>query len=59
MDENTKKIDAALDGIEDVNRGKLRRLLLKAAFVTPIIASFGMSVLSVDNVAAQPNGSIL
>ena len=59
MDENSKNVDAALDGIEDVNRAKLRRLLLKAAFVTPIIASFGMTALSVNNVAAQPNGSIL
>ena len=54
MDENSKNVDAALDGIEEANRAKLRRLLLKAAFVTPIIASFGMAALNVDQAAAQP-----
>jgi hypothetical protein len=57
MDEDNKKLDAALEGVDEANRTKLRRLLLKCAFVTPIIASFGMAALSVNDAAAQPNGS--
>lgn len=58
MEDDSKKLDAALEGIDEENRTKLRRLFLKCAFVTPIIASFGMAALNVNDAAAQgPNGS--
>src|SRR5205823_13237375 len=36
-------------------RATLRRLIVKGAFVTPIVASFAMSGLTVERAAAQTN----
>lgn len=52
-----KNLDAALEGINEANRARLRRLLLKCSFATPIIASFGMAALNIDDVAFAANST--
>ncbi len=55
MDGADRKLDAALRGIDETKRATLRRLIVHGAFVTPIVASFAMSGLTVDRAAAQSN----
>jgi Chaperone of endosialidase len=56
MDESNRNIDAALDGVDANRRANLRRMILKSAFVTPIVASFAMAGLSIKDAAqAQLN----
>jgi hypothetical protein len=57
MSENSKNLDAALEGLDEANRAKVRRLLLKYSFVTPIVASFGMSALNINDVAMAANST--
>ena len=52
MDQRDEDLAAVLHGIEENRRRTLRRLILKGSFVTPIVASFAMSGLTVE-VAAQ------
>ena len=52
-----KNLDAALEGLDEANRARLRRLLLKCSFVTPIIASFGMAALNISDVAFAANST--
>jgi hypothetical protein len=55
MDQRDKDLDATLRGIDENRRRKLRRLILKGSFVTPIVASFAMSGLTVEQTAAATN----
>lgn len=55
MADDHQKIDAARADVEAVRRATLRRLVIKGAFVTPVIASFAMSGLTVEKAAAQTN----
>jgi Chaperone of endosialidase len=56
MDESNRNIDSALDGIDADRRANLRRMVLKGAFVTPIVASFAMAGLTIDAAAqCAPN----
>jgi hypothetical protein len=55
MDEDNTNIDAALEGIDEAHRAKLRRLMLKCSFVAPVVASFGMAALSINDAAAASN----
>jgi hypothetical protein len=57
MDERDENLDAALRGIDESKRTTLRRLIVKGAFVTPIVASFAMSGLTVERAAAQTNST--
>jgi hypothetical protein len=51
MDEINHRVDAALDGIDEKKREYLRRMILKSAFVTPVVASFAMAGLTIDAAA--------
>ena len=51
MDEINRDLHAALDGLDENRRDVLRRMILKSAFVTPIVASFAMAGLTVDAAA--------
>jgi len=55
MDETNLNLDAALEGVDESKRWALRRLILKGAFVTPIVASVAMSGLTVEAVAVPAN----
>src|SRR5439155_23739065 len=55
MQGDDQNLDAALRGIDESKRATLRRLIVKGAFVTPIVASFAMSGLTVERAAAQTN----
>lgn len=55
MHERDRNLDTALSGFDEDRRATLRRLILKGAFVTPIVASFAMSGLTVERAAAQNN----
>lgn len=55
MVEKHQGIGTALDGVSETQHAKLRRLVIKGAFATPVIASFAMSALSVEKAAAQTN----
>lgn len=55
MEGPNQKLDAALHGIDEAKRATLRRLIVNGAFVTPIVASFAMSGLTVERAAAQSN----
>ena len=55
--DSSKNVDAALEGLNEANRTRLRRLLLKCSFVTPIVASFGMAALNIDDVAFAANST--
>ena len=57
MDKRDENLDAALQGIDGEKRATLRRLLVKGAFVTPIVASVAMSGLTVDVLAQAPNAT--
>jgi hypothetical protein len=57
MDERDENLDAALHGIDESKRVRLRRLIIKGAFVTPIVASFAMSGLTVEVAAQAPNST--
>lgn len=59
MNEVDANLDAALDGIDANRRAALRRLIVKSAFVAPVVASFAMSTLTVERAAAQSNVTIL
>ena len=48
MDESVRNLETALDGIDENKRAVLRRLALKGAFVTPVVASFAMAGLMID-----------
>src|SRR6266446_4413196 len=54
MDEINRNVDAALDGIDENRRDNLRRMILKSAFVTPIVASFAMAGLTIEAAAQSP-----
>jgi Chaperone of endosialidase len=51
MDERDQGLDAALQGIDEARRATLRRMILKGAFVAPVVASFAMAGLTVDAAA--------
>jgi hypothetical protein len=55
MDKRDDGLDAALQGIDQERRATLRRLIVKGAFATPIVASFAMSGLTVERAAAASN----
>jgi hypothetical protein len=55
MDKDDHGLDAALRGIDAERRATLRRLIVKGAFATPIVASFAMSGLTVERAAAASN----
>ena len=55
--DSSKNLDAALEGLNEANRARLRRLLLKWSFVAPTIASFGMAALNIDDVAFAANST--
>lgn len=55
MGNNDRNLEAALDSVDEAKRTTLRRLVVKGAFVTPIVASFAMSAMTVDQAAAQSN----
>jgi hypothetical protein len=57
MDESNRNLEAGLDGFAKNKRASLRRLILKTAFVTPVVASFAMAGLMVSPAAAVSNGS--
>ncbi len=59
MEGSDQNLDAALQGIDEDRHATLRRLIVKGAFVAPIVASFAMSGLTVERAAAQTNGTIL
>jgi hypothetical protein len=55
MSEKDKQEDA-LKGIDEGKRRTLMRLGLGAAFVTPVVASFSMSGLTISKVHAAAQG---
>jgi endosialidase-like protein len=55
MNERNTNLDAALGDIDESKRATLRRLVVKGAFVAPVVASFAMSSMTVDQAAAQSN----
>ena len=57
MTKRDPNLDVALQGIDEGKRATLRRLIVKGAFVTPIVASFAMSGLTVDVAAQAPNAT--
>ena|SRR5690349_8925144 len=57
MNEGDANLDAALDGIDANRRAMLRRLIVKSAFVAPVVASFAMSGLTVEAVAQVRNST--
>jgi hypothetical protein len=57
MDERDRNLDAALHGVDEDRRATLRRLIVKGAFVAPVVASFAMSGLTVERAAAQTNST--
>ena len=56
MDESNRNLETALEGVDEPKRTTLRRLM-GGAFVAPTVASFAMSGLSIDTVAAQSNAT--
>ncbi len=51
MDQSDQGVDAALQGIDEAKRATLRRMIMKGAFVAPVVASFAMAGLTVDAAA--------
>lgn len=43
------------ENTDAARRARLRRLVIKSAFVTPVVASFAVSALTVEKAAAQTN----
>jgi endosialidase-like protein len=54
MSEDKPNIEAALESVDEGKRSALRRLI-GGGFATPIVASFAMSGLTVDEAAAVSN----
>jgi Chaperone of endosialidase len=52
-----QNLEAALHGIDEAKRATLRRLMIKSAFVAPVVASFAMSGLTVEAVAQVQNST--
>jgi hypothetical protein len=48
MDENSRNLDAALEGLDQNKRSTLKRLIGTGAFVGPLVVSFAMADLSID-----------
>jgi hypothetical protein len=48
MDGGKTNLDEALEGIDESKRSALRRMIVKSAFVAPVVASFAMAGLTVD-----------
>ncbi len=58
MDQSDQGVDAALQGIDEAKRATLRRMIMKGAFVAPVVASFAMAGLTVDAAAQSlPNST--
>jgi Chaperone of endosialidase len=57
MNESDRNLNSALEGVDERKRETLRRLIVKGAFVTPVVASFAMAGLTVEQAAAQTNQS--
>jgi hypothetical protein len=57
MSDVDHNLDGVLDGLDEAKRIRLRRLVLKSAFVTPVVASFAMAGLTVERAAAQSNAA--
>ena len=57
MDESGRNLESALDGLNENKRAVLRRLILKGAFVTPVVASFAMAGLMIDPARATTTTS--
>ena len=55
MKDDNRNLDTALDGLDAERRAKTRRLIVKSAFATPVVASFAMAAMSVERAAAQSN----
>jgi len=47
-----KEIDAALEGVDVERRTALREMLVRTAFVAPVVASFAITGLSVHEAHA-------
>ena len=56
MDESNRNLATALEGVDEPKRTTLSRLV-SGAFVAPMVASFAMTALTIDTVAAQSNGT--
>ena len=57
MDEINPNLNAVLEGVDESKRSTLRRLVVRGAFVTPVVASFAMAGLTVETLAATANSS--
>jgi hypothetical protein len=57
MSESNSNIDEALQGLDEERRQALRRLVLKGAFVAPVVVSFAMAGLTVEAAAASGNST--
>lgn len=57
MSDSNSGIDEALRGLDEERRQSLRRLVLKGAFVTPVVVSFAMAGLTVEAAAASGNST--
>jgi hypothetical protein len=57
MQDADQNLDAVLHGIDQAKRATLRRLIVKSAFVAPVVASFAMSGLTVEAVAQVQNST--
>lgn len=55
MDGSNSEVDAALQGLDETRRQNVRRLVIKGAFITPIVVSFAMAGLTVEAAAASGN----
>lgn len=49
------EINTGTEGSDTARSARLRRLVIKGAFASPVIASFAMSGLTVERAAAQTN----
>jgi hypothetical protein len=57
MDGSDRNLEDALAGLDENKRAVLRRLVLKGAFVAPVVASFAMAGLMIDPARATTSGS--
>ncbi len=55
MDKIKPNLKDALEGVDESKRSTLKRLIGTGAFVVPVVASFAMAALSVDELQAQPS----
>ena len=51
------RLDRALETIDESKRASLRKLLVGAAFVPPVVASFAVNGMIVTSVQAQSGSS--